>query len=81
MLERRDLRIQLILDDRFVDPPVFLACHASDPHIPLRRVRETADVFERLGARVNVQIHPGAGHGIVADDVRTIRALLTHPVQ
>lgn len=61
--------------------PVVLGCHARDPHIPLRRVRETAAVFERLGARVIMNIHPGTGHGIVDDDVRTVRSLLVRAGQ
>src|SRR4051794_13913071 len=32
--------------------PVFLGCSDIDPHIPLERVHETAEVFRRLGARV-----------------------------
>lgn len=54
----------------------FLACHERDPHIPLARVRETHAVLERLGAEVTAQIYPGAGHGIVEEEVRFVRGLL-----
>lgn len=56
--------------------PVFLGCHERDPHIPLARVRESAWVFERLGARVTTQIHPGAGHAVVEEEIRHLRGLL-----
>lgn len=54
----------------------FLGCHERDPHIPLARVRETQAVLERLGAAVTVQIYPGAGHGVVEEEVRFVRGLL-----
>ena len=54
---------------------VFLGCHERDPHIPLARVRESEGVFEQLGGAVTVQVLPGAGHGIVAEEVRTLRSL------
>jgi phospholipase/carboxylesterase len=55
---------------------VWLSVHEQDPHIPLRRARETADVMRRLGAEVDLQIHPGAGHGIRANDLNALRSLL-----
>jgi phospholipase/carboxylesterase len=55
--------------------PVLLGCHERDPHIPLARVRESARVFERLGSAVTVEILPGAGHGIVEEEVRALRGL------
>ncbi len=55
--------------------PVFLGCHERDPHIPLARVHESARVFERLGSAVTVEVLPGAGHGIVEEEVRALRGL------
>ena len=57
------------------DSSVFLGCHERDPHIPLARVRESEAVFERLGSAVTVKVLPGAGHGIVEDEVRALRGL------
>ena len=56
--------------------PVFLGCHERDPHIPLARVRETAATFEALGASVTLQLYPGAGHGVVEEEIRFLRGLL-----
>ena len=56
--------------------PVFLGCHERDPHIPLTRVEESAAVFGRLGAEVTTQIYPGAGHGVVEEEVLFLRGLL-----
>jgi phospholipase/carboxylesterase len=56
---------------------VWLSVHASDPHIPLRRVEDSAFVLEKLGADVQVQIYPGAGHAVLRDDITTMRDWLT----
>ena len=56
--------------------PVFLGCHERDPHIPLARVRETEATFAALGADVATRIYPGAGHGVVEEEVRFARGLL-----
>ena len=63
-------------DGRLAGTPVLIGCHERDPHIPLARVRASADVFERLGAQVETRIHPGAGHGILGDDIAALRAML-----
>ncbi len=55
---------------------VFLGCHERDPHIPLARVRASAEVFEGMGAAVTTEIYPGAGHAIVEDEIKALRALL-----
>lgn len=52
---------------------VWLSVHERDPHIPLARVRETANTFIGLGAMVETRIHPGAGHGLMQDDLAALR--------
>src|SRR5439155_25600905 len=39
--------------------PVLLGCSDVDPHIPLERVKESAEVFRALGAEVDARIYPG----------------------
>jgi phospholipase/carboxylesterase len=56
--------------------PVFLGCSDQDPYIPLERVKETADVFRRLGASVTERIYEGMGHTTNEDELRHIRTLL-----
>ena len=57
--------------------PVFLGCSDIDPHIPLERVHETADVFRRLGASVDERIYPRMGHTVNRDELDVVDALLT----
>lgn len=56
--------------------PVFLGCSDIDPHIPVERVRESADVFRRMGASVDERIYPRMGHTVNADEVAAVLRLL-----
>lgn len=56
--------------------PVFLGCSDVDPHIPVERVTESADVFRGLGAVVDARIYPGMGHTVNEDEVLAMRAIL-----
>ena len=56
--------------------PVFVGCSDVDPHIPLERVRESADVFRRLGATVDERIYPTMGHVVNRDELAAIAAVL-----
>lgn len=52
---------------------VWLSVHDRDPHIPLARVQETASTLTALGATVEMKVHPGAGHGVMRDDIAALR--------
>ena len=60
----------------FAGAPVFLGCSDIDPHIPLARVQESADVFLRMGASVDERIYPGMGHTVNEDEIGAVRELL-----
>jgi phospholipase/carboxylesterase len=55
---------------------VWLSVHERDPHIPLKRLEETAFTLDAMGADVQVQVHPGAGHAVLGADIATMRAWL-----
>ncbi|PLL11540.1 phospholipase [Tabrizicola sp. TH137] len=55
---------------------VWLSVHERDPHIPLARVQETAATLTALGAEVEVKTYPGAGHGVMREDISALRRLL-----
>jgi predicted esterase len=58
--------------------PVFLGCSDTDPHIPLERVDETAEVLTKLGGVVDKRIYPGFGHSVNEDEVAAAKALLAN---
>lgn len=55
---------------------VFLGCSDVDPHIPVERVHETAQTFERMGASVTTRIYPGMAHTVNQDEIDFIQQLL-----
>lgn len=61
----------------FEGTPAFFGCSDIDPHIPLGRVNESADVFRRMGAAVDERIYPRMGHTVNAGELAAVRALLT----
>ena len=60
----------------FDETPIFLGCSDVDPHIPLDRVRESADVFRRMHASVDERIYKGMGHTVNGDEVEAVRGIL-----
>jgi len=60
----------------FAGTPVFLGCSDVDPHIPVERVRESAEIFRRLGATVDERIYPRMGHTINTDELAALGQLL-----
>jgi predicted esterase len=60
----------------FEAAPVFIGCSDTDPHVPLVRVRESVDVFRRMGASVDERIYPRMAHTIIADEIAAVDALL-----
>jgi predicted esterase len=60
----------------FEGTPVFLGCSDIDPHIPVERVHESADVFTRMGAAVTKKIYPHMGHTINESEIEIVDELL-----
>ena len=60
----------------FDSTPVFIGCSDVDPHIPVERVRESAEVYRRMGAAVDERIYPGMGHTINQAEIDAVRNLL-----
>jgi predicted esterase len=56
--------------------PVLLGCSDVDPHIPLTRVHESADVFRRLGGSVDERIYKRMGHTVNGDEIAAIQTSL-----
>lgn len=58
------------------ETPVFLGCSDIDPHIPVERVHETAEILSDLDADVTVAIYPGMGHTISPDEIEHARKII-----
>jgi predicted esterase len=60
----------------FAGTPVFFGCSDVDAHIPVARVRESAEIYRRMGATVDERIYPGMGHTIIEDELDAVRQIL-----
>ncbi len=60
----------------FDGTPVFIGCSDVDSHIPVERVRESAEVFRGMGATVDERIYPGMGHTINQAEIDAVRLLI-----
>ena len=56
--------------------PIFLGCSDIDSHIPAGRVRESAEVLERLGGEVTMRLYPGMGHTIIEEELEAVRTMM-----
>jgi dienelactone hydrolase len=56
--------------------PVFLGTSDIDPFVPVDRVRESARVFQAMGADVDLRVYAGMGHGICDDEIAACRSVL-----
>ncbi|MDQ3168934.1 MAG: dienelactone hydrolase family protein [Acidobacteriota bacterium] len=61
----------------FDGTPAFFGCSDIDPHIPVERVRESAEIYRRMGAAVDERIYPRMGHTVNRDELDAVRALLS----
>jgi predicted esterase len=61
--------------------PVFLGCSDVDPHIPVGRVHETAEVLTRMGGSVDTRIYAGMPHTVNEDEIAAGRRLLVPGVR
>ena len=65
----------------FAGTPTFLGCSDVDAHIPVERVRESAEIYRRMGATVDERIYPRMGHTINQDEIEAVRHLLAKPAR
>jgi phospholipase/carboxylesterase len=61
---------------RFEGTPMFFGCSDVDAHVPESRVRESATLCERMGAKVTTKIYPRMGHVVSDDEIAQARILL-----
>ena len=63
-------------DGSLAGTPVVLGCSDADPFIPAGRVRDAGRVLATMGAEVDLQLYPGLGHAVNADEIRRVRELM-----
>ncbi len=56
--------------------PIFMGCSDVDPHIPLERFLQSAEVLKGLGANVTARLYPNMGHMVNEDEVDAVRSMI-----
>lgn len=56
--------------------PAFFGAGDPDPHVPWKRVQESADVLTKMGADVTLKRYAGMPHTISRQEISEARALL-----
>ena len=56
--------------------PVFIGCSENDPHIPLKRINETENIFRELNGKVEKYIFEGSHHGIVDHEIKKAKQII-----
>ncbi len=56
--------------------PVFIGCSDNDPYIPLRRVTETSEILDALGASVTTEIYENRPHSVYAEEREQLAAMV-----
>ncbi len=55
---------------------IFIGTSDPDPHVPLQRVKETAELLRKMNADLTLKVYPGMGHTINEDEIKTANAIL-----
>lgn len=61
----------------FDNTDVFLGCADFDFHIPIEHVNESAEVFKKMGAKVEKRIYEGLGHSVNKDEINFVKQLVS----
>ena len=60
----------------FNGTPFFIGTSDPDPHIPVERVHDTAQLLTRMNAKVTKKIYPNMGHTISEDEIKQANTLI-----
>ena len=55
---------------------VFIGNSDNDPHIPLIRCQESANILQSMGADVTFKVYPKMQHTIIQDEIETVKNLM-----
>lgn len=60
----------------FNGTPIFLGTGNPDWHVPVQRVNESADILEKMNAKVHLQVYEGRPHTISQDEIEEANNLI-----
>lgn len=60
----------------FSGTKIFIGNSDIDPHIPLKRTEDSAEILKKLGAEVTLRIYSGMGHTISEEELEDVRRMM-----
>ncbi len=63
----------------FGNTPIFIGTSNPDFHVPVERVRESANILRNMGADLTEKIYPNMGHTINQDEINHAKSLIFKP--
>jgi phospholipase/carboxylesterase len=60
----------------FENTSVFIGSSNPDPHIPVQRVKASADIMQLMHAKVTTKVYDNMGHTINEDEIRNANRLI-----
>lgn len=60
----------------FPGTKIFIGNSDTDPHIPFKRAKESAELFMKRDADVLLRIYPGMGHTITQEEIGDVRRFM-----
>ena len=60
----------------FNETPIFLGTGNPDPHVPVERVKESANILEKMNAQVHLKVYEGRPHTVSQDEIDVANQLI-----
>ena len=60
----------------FLGTPVFIGTSDPDPHVPVERVRESAQLISSMNAIVTTEVYTNMGHTITKQEIAMANKLI-----
>jgi phospholipase/carboxylesterase len=60
----------------FNGTPIFIGTGNPDPHVPTERVKESADILEKMNAKVHLKVYDGKPHSVSPDEIEEANRLI-----
>lgn len=60
----------------FKETPIFIGTGNPDPHVPVKRVKESVDILEKMNANVRLQVYDGRPHTISQVEIEEANRLV-----
>lgn len=60
--------------------PIFIGTSDPDPHVPVTRVNDSADILSKMGAQVVKKVYKNMGHTINDDEIKEANKILSGQV-